>query len=84
MTDNQFLEREDLPKELDNTDVYMVVPNMGIVLDGLKRVPDIEEGGTRTKRYGAWLAVNVIPSLNDQNLVPGSPVLLPPCGAGCW
>jgi hypothetical protein len=76
-SEDQISERPELPNELENTEAHMIISNMGLVATQLKQVPDIESGGQRVRRFGAWLGVNIVPSLDKQAAAPGTPIMLP-------
>ena len=70
-------ERPELPEELKNTDIHVVQPNLGLVGTPLKMVPNLETGGERSKRFGIWLAMNVMPFLDKQIQHQDQPLILP-------
>lgn len=70
-------ERPEIPEELKNTDIHVIQPNLGLVGTPLKMVPDLETGGERSRKFGVWLSMNVLPFLNKQILHPDQPLILP-------
>jgi len=70
-------ESRELPEELANTDVHIIQGNLGLVGSQLKMVPDLIAGGERSKRYGVWLSMNVLPFLDKQIIHKDQPLILP-------
>jgi hypothetical protein len=77
MSKEQLPERPELDESLKNTDAHQIISNMGYIPDRLVTVPDLENGGERCKRYGAWMGVNILPYLNEQVTSPNVPLILP-------
>lgn len=71
--DNIFLQK--IPDDLkDSTEMYELL-TVQTSREGLKKVPDMLNGGFRNHRWGAAFAFTITPSL-DQN-DPGEPAVLP-------
>lgn len=70
-------ERPELPEALQTTEAHVIMANMGLIPSQLERVPDLETGGTRSRRFGAWLGLNILPNINEQLKRPDAPLLLP-------
>lgn len=70
-------ERPELPEELKDTEAHVIMPNMGLIPSQLARVPDLDTGVRRTRRFGAWLGLNILPHIHEQMRSPDAPLLLP-------
>jgi len=69
-------ERPDLPENVKGTEAHIIIDTMGLVATKLNTIKDLETGEERVKKFGAYLALNIVPKLNEQTY-PGAPVLLP-------
>jgi len=78
--DDIIPERPQLPENVKATEAHMIINNMGLVASRLEQIAD-GDGGFRTKHFGAWLGVNIIPHLDKQVAGPEAPLVLPepPC-----
>lgn len=77
MKEDIIPERPELPENLKDTDAYIIMPNMGLIPNKLTMIPDPIKGGQRSKRFGAWLGLNILPGLDTQIASPDSPLILP-------
>ncbi len=68
--------RPDMPEGAKDTGTYLVNDNLGVVMQELEQVPDILAGGNRTRRFGSWFAIHVVPGLDKAATMRG-PVILP-------
>jgi hypothetical protein len=75
--ENQEVQDPDLPEDLADTEVHMMATHLGYVMTPLTEVPDILNGGKRTRRFGAWVGINLIPDLDKQSGGPGMPLIIP-------
>jgi len=77
MSNDIIPERPELPENLEDTEAHVIMPNMGLIPSQLDRVPDLSSGAQRTRRFGAWLGLNVLPHIHEQMRSPDAPLLLP-------
>ena len=77
MTQDIIPERPELPEDLAQTEAHMIMSNMGLITTKLQTIPDLMSGTMRVKRFGAWLAMNVIPHLHEQVAGTNTPLILP-------
>mgnify|MGYP003653861715 FL=1 len=77
MSEDIIPERPALPEDLKDTEAHMIMSNMGLIATQLERIPDMLSGGNRTRHFGAWLSLNVLPNLDEQLKDPNAPLLLP-------
>ena len=69
--ENPFL--AEAPKEADGSDGYTMT-NVNYSHSNLKTMPDLVKGGKRNKRWGASVALGIIPALDT---MPVGPVVVP-------